>query len=293
VAAKSKDKASQRDIQRTPMLIPELKQIKLLAAGGNHIIALDHKGKVFTWGCGEQNQLGRRIVSRTRENALVPSEFGLSKRKIKGISCGAFHSFAVDGQGRVFTWGLNNFGQTGITNGAGESNAIIGTPTIVESLRNFNIKEIRGGNHHSVACTQDQKLLVWGRCDDAQIGIPTTKLPRTALIFNSQNKPRILSEPTVIPGNIILSASKKLLLTIIGVSAVVVAAGIDNSIAINEEGKAYSWGFSANYRTGLGTDDSIEEPTQLQNSALIGKKLTFAGCGGQFSVLAGPAVNGI
>jgi regulator of chromosome condensation len=68
-----------------------------------------------------------------------------------------------------------------------------------------------------------------------------------------------------------------------------VSAGIDNSIALTSKGEVYSWGFSSNYRTGLGTEETVEEPTQIQNTALVGKKLTFAGCGGQFSVLAGPA----
>ena len=60
------------------------------------------------------------IVERLRENGLVPSKFGLSKYKIKDIACGAYHSFAIDTENRVYAWGLNNFGQTGIAAGAGE-----------------------------------------------------------------------------------------------------------------------------------------------------------------------------
>ncbi|KAF4637492.1 hypothetical protein G7Y89_g603 [Cudoniella acicularis] len=273
-AGKKKDK----DIQRTPMLIPELKQIRKLAAGGNHILALDHKGDVFTWGCGEQNQLGRRIVQRTRANALVPSQFGLPKRKIRDINCGAFHSFAIDDKDRVFAWGLNNFGQTGISNGAGDANAVIETPTVVGSFEPYKIKEIRGGNHHSIACTEDGKLLVWGRCDDSQAGIPIDEIPKDRLIFNDQGKARILSVPTVV----------------LDITAVSVAAGIDNSAAVTDKGEVYAWGFSSNYRTGLGTQEPVEEPTKIKNSALLGKTINFAGCGGQFSVLTGPApvVNG-
>jgi regulator of chromosome condensation len=73
------------------------------------------------------------------------------------------------------------------------------------------------------------------------------------------------------------------------ICGVSVTAGIDNSIAITDKGEAYSWGFSANYRTGLGTQDTVGKPTRLENTALLGKRLNFAGCGGLFSVLAGPA----
>lgn len=196
------DKARKKDIQRTPILIPELKQIKLLAAGHNHIQALDHKGNVFSWGCGEQNQLGRQIVSRTRANALVPSQFGLPKRKIKDIACGDYHSFAIDEAGHVYTWGLNNFGQTGISTNAGKDGAIIKTPTVIEALAEYKIKQVQGGCHHSIACTEDQKVLTWGRCDDFQAGVPLDEIPSEDLIANEGGKPRILAKPTVVPGKI-------------------------------------------------------------------------------------------
>lgn len=98
-------------------------------------------------------------------------------------------------------------------------------------------------------------------------------LPQEDLLFDSRRKPRILLRPTIIPG----------------IQAISVAAAIDISIAISKEGKAYSWGFSANYRTGLGTDEPVTEATLLENSAVKHKRLTVAGCGGQFSMLAGPA----
>jgi regulator of chromosome condensation len=193
--------AKKQKFQTRPTLIPELKNIKTLAAGGNHIQALDSKGNVFAWGSGQQNQLGRRIIERTRTNGLVPSQFGLPKGKITYVACGSFNSFAIDKDGKVYSWGLNNYGQTGVASGAGESDAFIDNPTIVKSLSAHDIREIKGGNHHSVACTKDGKLLVWGRCDDAQAGIPIKDLPKEDLVFDERNKPRILKNPTQIPGN--------------------------------------------------------------------------------------------
>ena len=75
-------------------------------------------------------------------------------------------------------------------------------------------------------------------------------------------------------------------------------AGSDTSIAISTKGQAYSWGFSASYQTGLGTDDDVEVATLIESSAVRGKVLTWAGAGGQFGVLAQeaediPMTNGI
>lgn len=66
------------------------------------------------------------------------------------------------------------------------------------------------------------------------------------------------------------------------------AAGIDCCIAVSADGRAFSWGFSYGCRTGHDTDDTVETP-RLLGHAVEGKALTWAGCGGQFSVVAGPA----
>jgi regulator of chromosome condensation len=265
-----KTKNPEKKLQRKPVPIPLLTKIVSLAAGNNHMLALDNKGKVFAWGTGEQNQLGRRIVERTRFGALTPCRVALSK--IKQIACGAYHCFAIDEGGIVYAWGSNNFGQTGLVEGLGKGDATILKPDIVESLRPYKIREIQGGEHHSIACTEDNKLLIWGRCDDGQAGIKLDDQPKDKLVFDDRGKPRIL-KPTVIPG----------------IHAVSVAAAIDDSFAITLEGKAYSWGFSSNYRTGQGTEDTVMEATLLSQGEVKDKKLTYVGCGGQFSVLAGPA----
>jgi regulator of chromosome condensation len=56
---------------------------------------------------------------------------------------------------------------------------------------------------------------------------------------------------------------------------------------VDVDGKAYSWGFSANYQTGQGTDDDVDETTLIDNTAIRGKKLIAAGAGGQFGILVG------
>lgn len=67
-----------------------------------------------------------------------------------------------------------------------------------------------------------------------------------------------------------------------------VTAGTDNSFALTEDGKVYAFGFSTEYQTGLGTDDDVDTPTLVANTAIKDHIITWAGCGGQFSVLAGP-----
>ncbi|KAJ0167196.1 Protein pim1 [Colletotrichum tanaceti] len=268
-------------IQKTPEYLPTLKNITALAAGSNHILALDNKGVVVAWGCGQQNQLGRRIIERNKLSSLIPQSMGIPKGKVDRIACGSYHSFALTKDGSVWAWGLNNFAETGIEMGAGEDDAVVLKPTIVEALKDYKVKQIAGGEHHSLACTEDGKLLTWGRLDGHQVGIPVEELPADSVIKDESKNPRILSKPTAVEDI---------------AKCVYVAAGVDNNFAIDNKGEAHSWGFSANYQTGQGTTDDIETPTTIDNTAVRGKKLVFAGAGGQYSILGGvadvPKVNG-
>ncbi|KAL2063129.1 hypothetical protein VTL71DRAFT_6201 [Oculimacula yallundae] len=257
--------------QSTPLLIPELKEITRLAVGTNHVLALNTKGKVFTWGAGEQSQLARRVVSRTATGALVPREFGLQRKKIVHIGCGDYHSFAVDAKGDVYSWGLNSFGQTGVPKEEETVENAIATPTLVKSLKEFDIKQIAGGAHHTLACTTTGQVLVWGRIDGSQGGVEVEDLPKENLFMDEHDKPRYLLKPNVVPD----------------IEGVYVATGPDTCLAIDKDGKAYTWGFSSNYQTGQGTGTDVSEATWVDNSAVRGKKIVWGGIGGQFGVLGG------
>ncbi|CAG9954781.1 unnamed protein product [Clonostachys rosea f. rosea IK726] len=270
-------------IQQTPVLLPELKNIKTMAAGANHILALDAKGNVVAWGCGQQNQLGRRIIERNKLSSLIPQGVGLPRGKITQVACGSYHSFAIDKNNNVWGWGLNNFGEVGVEGNAGEDAAVILKPAKIEALEEYKVTEIDGGGHHSLACSAKGELLTWGRVDGSQVGIDPSTLTKENAIFDDRDTPRILFVPTVVPD----------------VSGIVaVNAGTDNSFAVSKDGQVYSWGFSSNYQTGQGTIDDIEKPTLIDNTAIRGKKIIGAGAGGQYSVLWGvpddaPKTNGV
>ncbi|KAM5346224.1 hypothetical protein ACJ41O_009229 [Fusarium nematophilum] len=261
-------------VQQTPVLVPALKNIKSLAAGSNHILALDHKGNVVAWGCGQQNQLGRRIIERNKMSSLTPQGVGLPRGKIVKIACGSYHSFAIDKNGLAYGWGLNNFGEIGVESNAGEDDAVILRPAKLTYLEDSKVTDIDGGEHHSLACTDKGELFTWGRVDGYQVGFEFDDLSEDNAIYDERGNARILFKPTLQPDV---------------TNAVAVAAGTDNNFAITEDGKAFSWGFSSNYQTGQGTIEDIHTPTLIDNTAVRGKKLTGAGAGGQYSVLFGEA----
>ncbi|KAI5918036.1 regulator of chromosome condensation 1/beta-lactamase-inhibitor protein II [Camillea tinctor] len=264
-------------VQPTPTWISELSQIKQLACGSNHVVALDINGKVFTWGSGGQFQLGRKPLTRLGgpQAGLRPQPCGKFGKKhyATKVAAGSYHSFYMDNDNHVWAWGLNNYSQTGLFDDTGKDDAMVLQPKIVESLEALDINMIAGGEHHSVACTEDGQLLTWGRVDGHQVGQPADLYNEDNAVFDDNNKPRILLEPTPIEG----------------IKATFVAAGTDTSFALDSTGKVFSWGFSANYQTGQGTTDDIEIPTHINNTAIRDRKITWAGAGGQFSIVVAPS----
>ncbi|KAJ2970520.1 hypothetical protein NUW58_g9669 [Xylaria curta] len=274
-------------VQPTPMLIAPLQDITDIACGSNHVLAIDANGKVWTWGSGGQFQLGRKPLTRHGgpTATLQPQPCGMFGKKhyAVDIAAGSYHSFYIDNQNQVWAWGLNNYSQTGHYDDTGKDDAMILQPKLVDSLKDAGIATIAGGEHHSVACTKDGKLLTWGRVDGHQVGHPDSLFTEDNAVFDENKKPRILLRPTAVPH----------------LDTKFVAAGVDTSFAIDAVGRVLSWGFSANYQTGQGTTDDIEVPTIIENSAIRSRDIIWAGAGGQYSVVAAeyesdesPPVNG-
>ncbi|EPY51662.1 ran GDP/GTP exchange factor [Schizosaccharomyces cryophilus OY26] len=273
--------SSKRASEPVQMPLPEVAQ---LAAGTDHILALTTTGKVYTWGNGQQCQLGRRMMDRRRLQGLNPEPLAL--KNIVAVGAGSYHSFAINNKGKVYAWGLNMTKQCAIADEEDEEEGIVTKPTLVEALEPYKIKAITGGEHHSLALLEDGRVLAWGRQDRHQLGIPDDALPES-LTKDEKGYNYSISTPTIIPG---LS------------NVVQVCCGTHHSLAVTNDGKVYSWGSSENYEVGQGdTDEEIVVPTLVRSKAITNASIRVAGAGGQFSVIAGapnepetkPAENGV
>ncbi|CEP25103.1 unnamed protein product [Cyberlindnera jadinii] len=256
-------------IQKTPVKVDEFKDIVQLAPGKDHILGLDKKGVVYAWGNGQQFQLGRRILERNRLRTLEPREFGLAD--VTYIASGEFHCFAITQDRKVLTWGLNQFGQCGISSDL-EDGSIVTVPTEVESLSDKNIVQIAAGEHHTLALSEDGTVYTFGRYDMFEIGIAKDDLPEETF-KDVHGKPRSVPVPTR-------------LTKIPKVRSV--AVGSHHSLAISEDGVVYSWGFGETYAVGLGpAGEDVETPTRIKNTATQDEDILLISAGGQFSISGG------
>lgn len=265
------------EYQREPVHINTVRNVAKLSAGKDHILILDKNGDVYSWGVGTSFQLGVSVNSNLRSHVFGPLKVpGL--KKIKGVFAGEYHSLAIDQDGKVYSWGLNNFGQAGNPDEAGDG-AVIQKPTHAEFFDDKNIVQIACGNHHSLALTADGDIYAFGEMNFHQLGLDPSNLPEST-VREKDGTPAYVPIPTKIEGPNVPKFKY-------------VAAGTDHSLAISTDGAPYTWGFGETYQLGHGKpagEDSPEDeevPTKIDNTATRGVQIVFAGAGGQFSVLAG------
>ena len=116
-----------------------------LAAGENHSLAVLETGEVWTWGYGQQGQLGhgdgkneklpKRVAFFTQRNVAVVQ-----------VAAGWRHSLALSVDSHVYAWGHGDKGQLG----QGDTKSSL-VPKVVESLLGKEVKQVAAGGSHSLA----------------------------------------------------------------------------------------------------------------------------------------------
>lgn len=104
-----------------PELISSIESTKIvsIASGWDHCLALDEKGKLLSWGSGQNGKLGQN----NEENIAIPCYVNaLDNVKIVSYSAGCEHSAAISEDGLLFMWGHGEGGRLGMGNS---------TPTLV------------------------------------------------------------------------------------------------------------------------------------------------------------------
>ena len=90
--------------------VPVLSNIKAIAAGGFHSMALDAGGRVWVWGNNYVGQLGTSDTETSFSPVLMAGNFNT---RIKAISAGLYHSLVLSDQGALFGCGDNDVGRAG------------------------------------------------------------------------------------------------------------------------------------------------------------------------------------
>lgn len=274
------------EMQPKPVRMTIPAKVVSLAGGKDHFLALTVSGTVYAWGIGSSHQLGVTVRSNRRTRVSGPLRVpGLTN--IVSIACGDYTSYAIDASGRVYSWGLNNFGQTGISDPVGP-NTFITSPTHAEFWDDKQITQISAGGHHSVWLTKEGKVYTVGETNFHQLGVKASLFPENTV--REQD-----GTPSYVPTPLLLTQAEDDDEEIPIPAMKFIASGTDHNIALSDTGAIYTWGFGSVYQLGhgkpAGEDGPTEEeiPKRIRNTATLDRTMVWAGAGGQFSVTAAEA----
>ncbi|MDA3931962.1 MAG: hypothetical protein PF513_04420 [Tenericutes bacterium] len=276
-------------------------EIVSVRLGEFHGFALSQNGYVYTWGHNSYGKLGLPSSTNQNEPVDITDNFDLlNDEEIIYIATGRDNNAVITNFGRIFTFGVNSYGQLG----NGEQNSpweeIVYMPQdITDSfdLEDDYIVKIELGNNHSMALSHNGEVFVWGDNDLGQLGTDDEQLltPKNITnIFNlgddsiidievGYNHSGVLSESGRIfvfgdnslgqlgIGNELTNTTEPIEITdeFSGSGEIYRLRFSHESSAVIAENYAYVFGYNTYGQLGLGHQSIVNTPTILDNSVYV------------------------
>ena len=176
---------------------------------------------VYGWGANDRHTLGTGS-----DSALVPTPERVPGVGGAAIAAGLGHALALQSDGTVVSWGVNDAGQLG----QGTIDADPSRPTPPEAPGRVvglnDVVAIAAGDVHSLAVRRDGTVWAWGANNASQLGGPPSD-------------PVAVARP--VPG-------------VAGITGV--AAGDSHSVAVDRDDHVWTWGDDHNNQLGRNGDGS-------------------------------------
>ncbi len=162
---------------RTNTIAP-LNDIKHVAAGGFTSYAVTRlNGYVWAWGM-QNNALANPAINPGQGlfNSAIPTAITYQNSSyldnVIQVAPGFLHTIALLNNGRVVSWGRNQFGQLGIGNATYQQTNEY-PQTVLRAINTplENIIAISAGENHNLAIDSDGRLWTWGSNSLGQLGI--------------------------------------------------------------------------------------------------------------------------
>ncbi|MCL2861073.1 MAG: hypothetical protein FWE22_01515 [Firmicutes bacterium] len=211
-------------------------RVVFVVARGNHSMAIDEHGNLWSWGNNANGQLGDGTTIRRYVPVQVNTSGRMNNADIVYIAQGSGHSLAIDEHGNLWSWGINALGQLGV----GRTNTELSnstTPLRVNyegRMNNARIRSIAAEATFSLAIDEHGNLWQWGRIT---YGLPFVENP---ILFSRSYPVRINIDGNMDNNEI-----------------VEVSVGNRNALAIDIYGNLWAWGCNSDGRLGNGQNQNI------------------------------------
>jgi len=244
VGRKGGELGKSTNTQWSPTRLAALKDVNIVAVSKNcasaNCFAIDEEGRVWAWGRNEGGQLG---LGDTDDRFVPTMVNALSGYEVIEVATGKAHALFLTSCGKVFAAGSNDNGQCG----QGKKTGNLEEPKMVQHEIEAKIVSIATGAEFSVLL--DNKGKVWtfghpengtlGHNDDGKFMQKANKVefrceysPKQVMVW--VEKDTKAKEVTNLP----VPKIKK------------ISCGPNHTVAVDENNKAYSWGFGGYGRLG-------------------------------------------
>ncbi|MCI5604818.1 MAG: hypothetical protein MR413_04125, partial [Clostridia bacterium] len=223
-------------------IVPGAEIPPMVVSKGNHSIAINILGEVWTWGRNNRGQLGDGTTVDRSYPTQVMKEDGTPLNNVMIVAAGESHSVALTRDGVLYTWGDNTYGQLGNgqtssvcayathpVNVSGENNSSTSLSDMLKE-KNESISNIIAGKNHTLAVSNQGKLYSWGANESGQLGINSTAGKYFPVQVRGYNGGGFLTD------------------------VILIGAGADHSLAVRTDGSVWSWGKNNHGQLGQGTN---------------------------------------
>jgi alpha-tubulin suppressor-like RCC1 family protein len=213
-----------------PMQPSGLSQIisVIMGCDSSHTLALKSDHSLWAWGLNTRGQLGTgRSNAEYTHSSFAPQQVS-GLMDVISAAAGQSHSLAARGDGTVWAWGSNDYGQLGNTS----SNFYNSVPVQVAGLTGV-VVAVAAGDSHSLALKNDGTVWTWGINTYGQLGNNST---------TNSNVP----------------------VQVVGLTGIIAIAGGNlHSLALKSDGTVWAWGYNSSGQLGNGTWSQSLVPVQV------------------------------
>ncbi|PSC72205.1 ultraviolet-B receptor UVR8 [Micractinium conductrix] len=231
-----------------PAPLPALsgRVVASVACGDTHTVVATDSGELFSFGRNQNGQLGLGSIQDTLSPQPVTA---LQGKRVVRVACGAEHSVCSTDEGEVFGWGWGRYGNVG----DGETQDRH-TPTKAKGLEGVKVAQVACGWRHSIAVDEAGSMYTWGWNSYGQLG----------------HGDRI---DQYIPKRVEALRQQRVAL---------VTGGWRHTLAADGEGRVWAAGWGKFGQCGVGTNEDVVTPQQVQ--ALAGQRVVLLESGWKHSL---------
>jgi alpha-tubulin suppressor-like RCC1 family protein len=229
-----------------PTQVRGLSNVIAIDAGDKYALALENDGTVWAWGQHCEGTLGDgQPIDRFDDSYFSSPTRIRALENIKSIYAGPVNAMALTKDGQLWAWGHGSpiLGERQLKSAINDNS----TPDVLPFMA--GIKSVTMGTGHAVILMDNGTVWIWGNNWRGKLG-------NGSVHYNDMSAVEVSYTPIMVPG-----------LT----NVMAIAAGIEHTVALKDDGTVWAWGGNGYGQIGDGTKEDRNKPVQLllSNIAMI------------------------